>query len=1304
MKNKTNIIILTIIVIISSLLFLLGCNNIFSPQSASGNPDTTIVKKTGRVSLNITKKDYRTLLPSFSINHLDVTGDGPLSSTISLTDITSDQVTLNNLAVGEWTITALGKDSLDNTVAKGSVLVNIGEGLTTDATIDVHYLQDNTGTVNITINWPVDVSVDSIEFKKNSIDQTADVTSDLSFAGNSLNYLDNSAESNFYTYVFKFKQNNQVIATVFQSVHIYDYLTTSATISLSASNFSHPPVAPSGLSVVEEMSSLNINWTDNSNVEEGFIIERSLTSGGGFTAIDGTDVTPLPANTVNYTDNSVDVGVTYYYRILAVNSFGASPVSTEASGVRTLPAVSSLSPASDLTGVAANTNIDITFNKNINPAVLGTVQFGSPAITFQNGVNCSMSVSGNIVTINPNIDFTGNGYFNISVNGFQDAYGNTMIPYNNPDYNFTVNGLVAYYPFDGTADDMSGNENNISVTQTTVYSLLTTDRHGADNSAIGLDYGSYLDTGINGIPENFTISAWVNISNYGSMDQIIFSKFLGDPSNDDKNIEMCLIVEKLQNVNNVKFFMGNGTDYGIIINGNNNLSADLDPDKWYYISVTMNGSSGNMYINGILSGTSTFSGTRQTNSNPLYFGYYDKFSYGPLYLNGKLDDIRIYNYLQNATEILNIYNSEKPEDVVLLEISQPGNGQIVDPTTDFRLVFNSPMDMYSYGIIVINNPFNSFETSNLSLSTTNVTDDTLIINLNSDLAPGKYSEINIMNFKNTAGNTMITYTDLSYDFTVQGKIAEFSLNNTYSDTTYTYSGTTTNHPTPTTDGSGIANNCFLFDGTDDYIDTTISNLEGDFTLSAWIYNDDNSSNRPILSKDNSSDILTEFNLQVETGGNLNFYMGNGGGIGIDINGNNDEAADIALNTWYHIAVTMNGTTGTLYINGTATGSGIFSGTRQVGTKPIFIAENFNGSSYSHWSGKIDQIQIHNKSLNSSEISAICLAERPKVYVANILSPSDGAIDVSPDANIVIQFSGSLDGTTYGTVTFSQPDFTYTNGVNCFMSFTTTNVTNDTVIIDPSSDFVGMEYMNITNISGFKDVGGILMNSFANSSYNFVPKSISVYYKFDGNMLDYSGYPGTYDFNGVNWYNPPDLTTDRHSAPNKAYSFISANSYGIKSGNSNFIDIIGAEPRTMSLWVKGTPSGYVSDQVICALGTSDVDGTRFGLYVNGATDKIGFYGFGASNFDTDTTADSVWTQWAMSYDGTTVRVYKNGVLNASQTKTLNTGNGSYGSLYVGTWSQSSTSYFFDGCIDEVRMYNYALSDSEILSIYNLENIP
>ncbi|MFM9908491.1 MAG: PA14 domain-containing protein, partial [Chitinophagaceae bacterium] len=87
-----------------------------------------------------------------------------------------------------------------------------------------------------------------------------------------------------------------------------------------------PPNAPSNLLLDAPLyNRVNISWQDNSNDETAFDIFRSTSVGGPFNPL----VTNLPANQTAYTDATVTGRTTYYYYVLARNSYGPSaPTST----------------------------------------------------------------------------------------------------------------------------------------------------------------------------------------------------------------------------------------------------------------------------------------------------------------------------------------------------------------------------------------------------------------------------------------------------------------------------------------------------------------------------------------------------------------------------------------------------------------------------------------------------------------------------------------------------------------------------------------------------------------------------------------------------------------------------------------------------------------------------------------------------------------------------------------------------------------------------------------------------------------
>jgi N,N-dimethylformamidase beta subunit-like, C-terminal/Fibronectin type III domain len=106
---------------------------------------------------------------------------------------------------------------------------------------------------------------------------------------------------------------------------ISDYSNTA-----SATTPDTVPAAPSNLTATRsganKNQSVTLKWTDNSNNETNFAVERSTdrTNWSTLTSI-------LTANTTSYTERSVARFTTYYYRVKATNGVGSSPYSNVAS-------------------------------------------------------------------------------------------------------------------------------------------------------------------------------------------------------------------------------------------------------------------------------------------------------------------------------------------------------------------------------------------------------------------------------------------------------------------------------------------------------------------------------------------------------------------------------------------------------------------------------------------------------------------------------------------------------------------------------------------------------------------------------------------------------------------------------------------------------------------------------------------------------------------------------------------------------------------------------------------------------------
>ena len=93
-------------------------------------------------------------------------------------------------------------------------------------------------------------------------------------------------------------------------------------------------LAPSDLAITASTVALDLMWSDNSDNELGFYLERSE-DGGPFNPIDTVD-----ANTTSYSDTGLEVGVVYTYRVQAYGEYSVSEYSGSANGMLMVAAVS----------------------------------------------------------------------------------------------------------------------------------------------------------------------------------------------------------------------------------------------------------------------------------------------------------------------------------------------------------------------------------------------------------------------------------------------------------------------------------------------------------------------------------------------------------------------------------------------------------------------------------------------------------------------------------------------------------------------------------------------------------------------------------------------------------------------------------------------------------------------------------------------------------------------------------------------------------------------------------------------------
>jgi concanavalin A-like lectin/glucanase superfamily protein len=220
-----------------------------------------------------------------------------------------------------------------------------------------------------------------------------------------------------------------------------------------------------------------------------------------------------------------------------------------------------------------------------------------------------------------------------------------------PDTVDLTRGLVAYYPFNGNANDESGNGNN-----GTIYGpVLADDRAGNPNSAYFFDgIDDYMDIGNDTsikpqLPVSF--SYWIHYVVFGYPMGIFTNNYVDDYY---YGIWSRISTENKININ----FGDGGGGTGRRTKTSNTITS---PGVWYHVVGIIRGPQNmDIYINGAFDGGvySGSGGSLTYDSNSGNIGRQDASGpgIGPEYFNGRIDELRIYNRELNPSEVQALYN------------------------------------------------------------------------------------------------------------------------------------------------------------------------------------------------------------------------------------------------------------------------------------------------------------------------------------------------------------------------------------------------------------------------------------------------------------------------------------------------------------------------------------------------------------------------------------------------------------------------------------------------------------------------
>ncbi len=217
------------------------------------------------------------------------------------------------------------------------------------------------------------------------------------------------------------------------------------------------------------------------------------------------------------------------------------------------------------------------------------------------------------------------------------------------------NGLVGYWKVDessGNISDSSGNSNTLTNNNTVSF---TTGKYGnggsfASASSETFSVADGSQSGLEGMSE-LSISLWVNPTTFADNSHMVVK---------DNTNGQCSFLLNYGFNGQINFFACSSGFYGSGIQNSASANNLISTNNWSHIVVTSKGGVARLYKNGVEQVSGDFP---RTDTSSSIFNSTSAFSLGggtsnsvTSYMNGKLDDVRIYNRGLSPAEVTQLYN------------------------------------------------------------------------------------------------------------------------------------------------------------------------------------------------------------------------------------------------------------------------------------------------------------------------------------------------------------------------------------------------------------------------------------------------------------------------------------------------------------------------------------------------------------------------------------------------------------------------------------------------------------------------
>jgi hypothetical protein len=511
------------------------------------------------------------------------------------------------------------------------------------------------------------------------------------------------------------------------------------------------------------------------------------------------------------------------------------------------------------------------------------------------------------------------------------------------------------------------------------------------------------------------------------------------------------------------------------------------------------------------------------------------------------------------------------------------------------------------------------------------------------------------------------------------------------------SGTTANdssgnaHSGTITTGVGFSSscvfgNCFSFSGTAntqttdviDFGNVTATNFgTGNFSISFWL-STTNTSAMSIITKRSICSHESFIDMSMASSGKINFEVDGGtSGTGYD-----SLMSTKAINdgTLHHFIAIRSASKKYLYIDGSLNASVTLgtianisnSSNLKIGGSPCSAV-----GAITTLNGKLDDVAIWNTALTATEIAAIYGRQSAK-YSGQVISRVFDAWTIQPwtslAATTTLPFYKELPSNTAAEPATSGTTAVYSDAKNSIGGSAGSATTSSGI----STGLVGLWHLN--EASGTTGAGSIKDSS--GNANNATPTSVTM--GSLGILNSAASFDGTSSYISI-----PDSTSLSLNSSNKVTASAWVRFNGWYSGACRTNQVLGKS-------VDGSSVGYyglmVQDSGGCGGAATGIHRTTFNVSAGGA---VGYTKFIIGGSDLKL---GQWYHLVGIYDGSKLDLYVNGVSDATSVVVTGAIGTNTAPLTIGKMNSASYPYYANGSIDEVAIWNRALSASEVLDLY------